>query len=258
MQKLKSTLWLKFVSECVYRCVSLPGCVFFHADHRMGTKPAVCAPSSTEMYTWDNRRLQSFSIGAALLIVPREQWAFLSPSVLFSLCVFLSNAHVQTACLMIKWTNQMHVRVEQKPDPCSITPMCPDKLSHAEMSTSHCRRGSSGAGTPLSVGERCCWGGWWVFPCIISSHDLPGLQDNVTSTWPLWHDRKSSLTSSHFGGWMLWRSKREDVYMGMVHRQYACVFLIQKEIKNHLLYKCGILLLCFLKTKHSYYFYLFK
>lgn len=57
---------------CVSMCISAWVCVF-HVGHPMGTKRAVCAPSGAEMYTSDNRRLQSFSIGAALLIVPHTQ-----------------------------------------------------------------------------------------------------------------------------------------------------------------------------------------
>lgn len=60
-----------FVLKCVFHCVNLHGCVF-HVGHPMGTKRAVCAPSGAEMYTSDNRRLQS-SIGAAFLIVPHVQ-----------------------------------------------------------------------------------------------------------------------------------------------------------------------------------------
>lgn len=69
----------------------------------MGTKRAVCAPSGAEMYTSDNRRLQS-SIGAALLIVPHAQWAFLSLSVFLSVSFSLYD-HIQTVFLMRDWKN---------------------------------------------------------------------------------------------------------------------------------------------------------
>lgn len=208
----------------------------------MGTKQAVCAPSSTEMYTWDNRRLQS-SIGAALLIVPHEQWAFLSPSVLFSLCVFVSNDHVQAACLMIKWTNQMHICVEQKPDPCSITPLCSNKLSHAGMSTSHCRRGSSGAGTPLSVclstkGKKerdVAEAGDGCFPASLAhmiSQDykitwLPHDPSDMTGSLPwLHHILAVECCDAANVKMFIW----EWCLVSML--AYTCVFLIQKEIKK--------------------------
>ena len=107
---LESKLWYMFVLECVRACVCVCSmcisawvCVF-HVGHPMGTKRAVCAPSGAEMYTLDNRRLQSFSIGAALLIVPHAQWAFLSLSVFFSLSFSLYD-HIQTVFLMRVWKN---------------------------------------------------------------------------------------------------------------------------------------------------------
>lgn len=64
----------ELVSECVCASMRISAwlCVF-HVGSLMGTKRAVCASSGAEMYTSDNRRLQSFSIGAALLIVPHVQ-----------------------------------------------------------------------------------------------------------------------------------------------------------------------------------------
>ena len=89
---------------CVSMCISAWECVF-PVGHPMGTKRAVCAPSGAEMYTSDNRRLQS-SIGAALLIVPHAQWAFLSPSVFLSVSFSLYN-HIQTVLLMRDWRNRI-------------------------------------------------------------------------------------------------------------------------------------------------------
>ena len=86
---------------CVWMCISALVCVF-HVGHPMGTKRTVCAPSGAEMYTSDNRRLQSFSIGAALLIVPHTQWAFLSLSVFLSVSFSLYD-HIQTVFLMRDW-----------------------------------------------------------------------------------------------------------------------------------------------------------
>lgn len=96
----EAKLWCMFVLECVcfnvYPCM---GVCFSCVGHPMGTKRAVCAPSGAEMYTSDNRRLQSFSIGAALLIVPHTQWAFLSLSVFLSVSFSLYD-HIQTVFLM--------------------------------------------------------------------------------------------------------------------------------------------------------------
>lgn len=64
------------VEMCALQFVAALVCVFC-VGHPLGTKQAVCAPSVAEMYTSYNRRLQS-SIGAAFLIVPHVQWAFLS------------------------------------------------------------------------------------------------------------------------------------------------------------------------------------
>lgn len=61
---------------CALQFVAALVCIFC-VGHPLGTKQAVCAPSVAEMYTSYNRRLQS-SIGAAFLIVPHVQWAFLS------------------------------------------------------------------------------------------------------------------------------------------------------------------------------------
>lgn len=113
---------------------------------------------------------------------------------LFSLCLsfslfvsFCLYDHIQTACLMIKWTNTC---AQQKTVPGSITSMCPDKFSHAGMSTSPCRRGSGGSGTPLSVclsmkGKKrsdAAEAGDGCFPASSAHMSSSRLHDNVTPT----------------------------------------------------------------------------
>lgn len=164
-------------------CISAWVCVF-HVGHLMGTKQAVCAPSVAEMYTVDNRRLQSFSIGAALLIVPRAQWAFLSLSLSFSLyehiqrmeqshsdwcCAIPSHITASTRYLTRHWDVALissHLYKGQR------------SLVTQGLNASHCRRGTISPGTPQSMLTLCmwekksrCWKGWRVFPSSFCSHD---------------------------------------------------------------------------------------
>lgn len=103
---------------CVSVCYSAWVCVF-HVGHPMGTKRAVCSPSGAEMYTLDNRRLQ-FSIGAAFLIVPHVQWAFLSLS--FCLCVSFS-LYSKTMFLMRDWRKKILIGC-WRPSHCSSVSSC--------------------------------------------------------------------------------------------------------------------------------------
>lgn len=165
-------------------CISAWVCVF-HVGHLMGTKQAVCAPSVAEMYTVDNRRLQSFSIGAALLIVPRAQWAFLSLSLCLSLFMSIyrewSN-HILTDAVLFHPTSPQAQDIWLDTRDVALISSHLYKgqrsLVTQGLNASHCRRGTISPGTPQSMLTLCmwekksrCWKGWRVFPSSFCSHD---------------------------------------------------------------------------------------
>ena len=81
--------------ESVASCVDLFTCVCVCVCLREYARvwASVRAPSGIEKYTLDNRRLETLSIGAGLLIVPRTQRAFISlfPSLTLCLCPYMGS-----------------------------------------------------------------------------------------------------------------------------------------------------------------------